>query len=169
MKQLAAFALFAILTATPCLAQSADSETLQAILAEMRAIHNDVRLSQTTQILLAELQLQQAAVDKATQRRDDLQAQVTQLQANQKNMAAQLANFEANAANAADTPQAKQIQQTIDSLKMQSANQRTQEDQRATDLLDAEGVLRKAQEAFIDIQDQLNAIVKKLQPATSQP
>jgi CII-binding regulator of phage lambda lysogenization HflD len=132
-------------------------------------MHNDVRLSATSQILLTELQLQQSAVDKATQRRDEMQNQVTQLQANQKNMATQLANLEANSTTPADGPQAKQMQQFKDNIKAQSAALKTQEDQRSSDLLDAEGSLRKAQDNLADIQDQLNTIVKKLQPAAGQP
>ena len=54
------------------LGQTQDSETLQAILTEMRGMHNDVRLSQTTQILLAEMLMQRGVVDKAMQKRDDL-------------------------------------------------------------------------------------------------
>jgi predicted RNase H-like nuclease (RuvC/YqgF family) len=169
MKHIAAFAFLAILSAMPCLAQSADSETLQAILAELRSMHNDVRLSATSQILLTELQLQQSTVDKARQHRDDLQNQVTQLQANQKNMAAQLANLDANSTTPADAQQARQLQQTKDTIKAQSAAQKTQEDQRTNDLLDAESALRKAQDTLADIQSQLDTVVKKLQPPTGQP
>jgi uncharacterized phage infection (PIP) family protein YhgE len=171
MKHIAAFAFLAILTAAPCLAQASqtDSETLQSILAELRGMHNDVRLSATSQILLAELQLQQSTVDKATQHRDDLQNQVNQLQANQKNMAAQLANLDATSTDAADGPQAKQLQQVKDNFKTQSANLKTQEDQRTNDLLDAEAALRKAQDSLADIQSQLDTVVRKLQPPTGQP
>jgi cysteinyl-tRNA synthetase len=169
MKHIAAFAFLAILSAMPCLAQSADSETLQAILAELRSMHNDVRLSATSQILLTELQLQQSTVDKARQHRDDLQNQVTQLQANQKNMATQLANLDANSASTTDSAQARQVQQMKDNIKLQSANQKTQEDLRTNDLLDAEGTLRKAQDTLADIQAQLDTVVKKLQPPPGQP
>jgi cysteinyl-tRNA synthetase len=171
MRKATAVAFFAILSAVPGLAQAGqtDSQTLQAILAELRGMHNDVRLSATSQILLTELQLQQTAVDKAAQRRDELQNQVTQLEANQKNMATQLANLEANPATTTDSPQARQIQQMKDNIKAQSAAQKTQEDLRTNDLLDAEGSLRKAQDTLADIQDQLNTIVKKLQPAAGQP
>ena len=170
MRKLVAFACFAFLGAVPCLAQGGETDSLlQTILAEMRGMHNDVRLSATSQILLTELQLQQSAVDKATQRRDEMQNQVTQLQANQKNMATQLANLEANSMTPADGPQAKQMQQFKDNIKAQSAALKTQEDQRSSDLLDAEGSLRKAQDNLADIQDQLNTIVKKLQPAAGQP
>jgi cysteinyl-tRNA synthetase len=154
----------------PCVAQGGETDSLlQAILGEMRGMHNDVRLSATSQILLTELQLQQAAVDKATQRRDEMQNQVTQLQANQKNMATQLASIEANSATTTDGPQAKQIQQMKDNIKAQAAAQKTQEDLRTNDLLDAEGSLRKAQDTLADIQGQLDTVVKKLQPASGQP
>ncbi len=61
LSLLAAMALLPL----PGLAQPNESETLNSILAEVRALHADVRLSQTSQILLAELQLQQSHVNAA--------------------------------------------------------------------------------------------------------
>jgi chromosome segregation ATPase len=170
MRRSAAFAFLALLSALPGLAQSSqtDSQTLQAILTEMRGIHNDVRLSATSQILLTELEVQQSAVDKASQRRDSMKTQLTQLQANEKNMAQQLANLESNT-NVPEGLQPKQLQQFKDNIKSQTETLKSQEDQRANDLVDAESELRKAQDTLADIQDQLNAVVKKLQPATGQP
>jgi hypothetical protein len=170
MRRSAAFAFLALLSALPGLAQSSqtDSQTLQAILTEMRGIHNDVRLSATSQILLTELEVQQSAVDKASQRRDSMKTQLTQLQANEKNMAQQLANLESNT-NVPEGLQPKQLQQFKDNIKSQTETLKSQEDQRANDLLDAESELRKAQDTLADIQGQLNAVVKKLQPATGQP
>ena len=72
MNRIPAFALLAILSTIPLSGQTSqsDSQTLQQILVEIRGMHNDVRLSQTTQILLTEYQVQQSAVTRATQHRD---------------------------------------------------------------------------------------------------
>ena len=93
MRYGAMVVLLGVLGVGTALGQSQDSETLQAILTEMRGMHNDVRLSQTTQILLAELVLQQAQVNRAMQKRDDAKTKVSQLQDNEKNMTAQLTQF----------------------------------------------------------------------------
>ena len=62
MKHAATFVLLGIIGVLPGFGQAtaqADSQTLQAILVEIRGLHNDVRLSETTQILLTELEMQQ--------------------------------------------------------------------------------------------------------------
>jgi hypothetical protein len=170
MRKIAAFALFAIAGVLPGLAQAGptESETLQGILTEMRSLHNDLRLGTTSQILLTELSVQQTAVDHAMQRRDEAQATLTQVHMNQKNIAAQIANIEANSTTLSDSPQGKQMQQMKENFKNQIESLKADESQRSNDLLDAEGVLRKAQVTLEDIRGQLNDVVKKLQPATGQ-
>ena len=69
---------------------------MQSILTEVRAIHNDVRLSQTSQLLLAELGLEQTAVNRALQRRDDFRAKLSQAQAGEKEVNEKLARFDGN-------------------------------------------------------------------------
>ena len=70
MKKLAAAVVAGVLGCGVGFGQTptqTDSQTLQAILVEMRGLHNDVRMSQTTQILLTELEVQQTAVTRAMQ------------------------------------------------------------------------------------------------------
>ena len=50
-----------------------DMEIQQRILEELRAIHRDMRSGTTLQLLLAELQVTQTTLDRAIQRRDNLQ------------------------------------------------------------------------------------------------
>jgi hypothetical protein len=170
MRKIAAFAVFAIVGVVPGLAQTeqTDSQTLQGILTEMRGIHNDLRLGTTSQILLTELSVQQTAVDHAMQRRDDAQSKLSQVQLNQKNIATQLANIEANATSVTDSAQVKQLQQFKDNLKAQTETMKAEESQRSNEVLDADGVLRKAQLTLEEIRGQLNDVVKKLQPAAGQ-
>jgi chromosome segregation ATPase len=58
--------------------------------------------------------------------------------------------------------------QIEDQIKSQLASLKSQEQDRANDLAEAESRLTKEQDALSSIQDQLNAVVKKLQPAASQ-
>jgi hypothetical protein len=170
MRYIAALVVLGILSAVPCVGQSSqsDSQTLQAILVELRGMHNDIRLSQTTQILLAEMQMQQAAVNRAQQKRDDLRNIVSQLQTQQKSMTEQLARFDERANAELDPVQKKQLTQVQGDFKSQIATLKAQEPDRANELADAESRLVKEQDALNSIQDQLNAVVKKLQPAASQ-
>ena len=160
---IAGLVVLGILSAVPCVGQS-DTQTLQAILAELRGMHNDIRLSQTTQILLAEMQLQQTVVNRAQQKRDDLRTGVEQLQNQQKGAVANLAQIEERVNATLDPAEKKRMQEAGEQIKSQMANLKSIEQQRSNDLADAESRLVKEQDALNNIQDQLNVVVKKLQP-----
>ena len=176
MKHIAALVLLVGLGVRPGLGQAAqatepvraaqaDSATLTAILAEVRGIHNDVRLSETTQILLTEMEVQRGVVDKAQEKRDDAKNRVSQVQEQERAMATQAARFEDSANATIDPVQKKQMTQMVDQMKQQLTLLKAQEVDHANDLQDAETALRKEQDTLSGIQDELNDVVRKLQPA----
>ena len=167
MKKIACCALVGFLCAMPCLGQSspADSETLKAILVEIRGLHNDVRLSETTQILLTELEVQQTVVNKAQSRCDDARNTLSQIRSQQKNLTVQLARFEEDAAPMMDGEQKKRLTDMQANFKSSLVALKSQEQDRSNELMDAESALKKQQDTLSGVQDQLNDVVKKLQPA----
>ena len=171
MKKLAAAVVVGVLGCGMGLGQTptqTDSQTLQAILVEMRALHNDVRLGQTTQILLTEMEVQRGVVDKALEKRDNARSRVSQLQSTEKNFAAQIAQNEENAKTMTlDPVQQKRFADQAQNLKANMATFKSQEDDAANAQQDAEIALRKEQETLSGIQDQLNDVVKKLQPGSN--
>ncbi|MDP9049120.1 MAG: hypothetical protein M3O31_00130 [Acidobacteriota bacterium] len=170
MKYALTFALLGILGVVPGLGQTGqtDSQTLQAILVEMRSLHNDVRLSQTTQILLTELEVQQTAVTRAMQKRDEVRNRVSQLQSTEKNMVTQVAHYDDPSDTSIDSQVRKQMAQMVENFRSQIPALKAQEQEATTDLGDSENALRKEQDTLAGIQEQLNAVVKKLQPAVVQ-
>ena len=127
MGHIATLALLGLLGVVPVVGQQAqpamtDSQTLQAILVEMRGLHNDVRLSQTTQILLTELEVQQTSVNRAMQKRDDMRNRLSQTQANEKNMTQQLARYDDPSNNPVDPQQKKQVAQMIENFRIKPAS-----------------------------------------------
>jgi len=130
----------------------------------MRGIHNDVRLGQTTQILLTEMEVQRGVVDKAVEKRDGQRNRVSQLQLNEKNFAVQIEQDDENLKTTLDPVLQKRLADQQQNLKQNMANFKTQEQDAASALQDAESTLRKEQETLSGIQDQLNEVVKKLQP-----
>ena len=168
MKYAAAFALLAVFSVVPCFGQAnpSDSQTLKDILTEIRGLHNDVRLSQTTQILLTELEVQQTAVTRAMQKRDDLKTRVSQLQTNQKNFASQIAQIQERADATIDPVQKKQFAQMQEQLTGNLANFKSQEADASNDLAGAESALRKEQDTLENIQGRLDEVVSKLQPVS---
>ena len=170
MKHVVCLALLAWFSVLPGVAQSdsANTETLRDILSEIRALHNDVRLSQTTQILLTEMEVQRGVVDKATEKRDNARNRLTQLQSTEKNFAAQIAQSEENARSLTlDPVRQKQLADQAQMLKANMANFKSQEDEAQSAALDAETTLRKEQSTLQGIQDRLDDVVKKLQPANN--
>jgi hypothetical protein len=175
MRLLAVFALVAMLSAVPCRGQAAqpqtptepqaDRQTLQQILTELRGIHNDVRLGQTSQILLTEMQMQHDVVSRARQKRDDLSNGLTQMQVQQKNFAVQLAQIDDAVTAELDPARKKQLTDQENQFKAMIASMKTQEDKNADELHDAEAQLSKEQDTLDNIQAQLDAVVKLLQPA----
>jgi chromosome segregation ATPase len=168
MKRVAIFALFGVLSVLPGFAQTnqTDSQTLQAILTEVRAIHNEVRLSQTTELLLTELGIQQTAVNRATQRRDDFRSKVMEIQAHKKGVAGRLDHFHPEAETS--PAEKKEVADMQESLKNELEGLKSQELQRSNDLQEAETSLRREQGTLDDIQAQLSDVVKKLQPVSSR-
>ena len=169
MNRIPALALLALLSALPLFGQTnqSDSQTLQQILVEIRGMHNDVRLNSTTQILLTEYQVQQGAVTRATQHRDDLRAKLTQLQSTQKMYDTQIAQNEENADKTIDPAQKKQMTDMEDRIKSMLVSMKKQEQDASNDLQDAENALAKEQNALNGIKGQLDDVVKQLQPATT--
>ena len=165
------FPLIGLCFSAPGFAQApqSDSATLHAILAELRGIHDDMRLTQVSQILLTELQTQQTVVNAATDRADKAQLRLSDLQQNEKTTTATLAGAEDMARNAQDSTQSEALSQQVDSLKAALAATKAREEGAATILQTAQSQLRIAQDALDDIQQRLDAVVKKLQPAPSNP
>jgi hypothetical protein len=170
MKYLAALVVLGIVSVVPGLGQASqtDSQTLQAILVEIRGLHNDARLTQTSQILLAEMLMQQTAVNRALEKRDSLKSSVEQVQNQQKMAVQQVAQWEERANTAIDAAQKKQFTQMQDQMKSQIPFMKIQEQERSSDLADAESRLSREQDALASIKDQLDTLVKKLQPAAER-
>lgn len=169
MKRIRLLAIFAVLglSATmPALSQSSqsDSQTLQAILSELRGMHDDMRLTAISEILLAELQTQQTVVNAATGRVNTAGQQLADLRAEEKRVSAALASSQDKLTDSSDTTQAKELSEAADQLKSALAALKAREDGVSTSLQTAESQLRSAQDTLDDIQQRLDTTVKKLQP-----
>src|SRR6266566_829350 len=76
--------VFGMATATFAQTTSSDSQTLQALLTEVRQLHQDLQVSlmrmQSAQVLLSRLQLEQVAVSRASQHLDDARSKLAEVQ-----------------------------------------------------------------------------------------
>src|SRR5881396_1039827 len=88
MNSISSSPIFFLLISAPVFGQSTatDSQTLQALLAEVRQLHHDLQTTtvaaQRAQILLYRLQGQEVIVARASQRLDDARAKLAEIQSN---------------------------------------------------------------------------------------
>ena len=75
-----------------------DSQTQQALLTEVRALRQDLKVSlarmQSAQILLSRLQIQEVAVTRASQHLDDARSKLAEVQVVLKSEAAEIKHLE---------------------------------------------------------------------------
>jgi septation ring formation regulator EzrA len=155
-----------ILLALPSLAQTAhsDSQTLDAILAELREIHNELRSTRAMQILLAELQAKQGVVNQALERVDREKSGLVQIQVDQKRTSSEIDSAQDKLEHSSDAVEQKRLTEEVERLKAGVPAFKVQEQARQSAFDEAEQRLRDSQDALEAVQDQLNAITKKLSP-----
>lgn len=153
MKHISAVFVVLVLSMTvPALSQTSesDSQTIQAILSELRSIHNDIRLTAISQILLTELQTQQTVVNAASERVNRARLELSNLHEAEKGTSANLEGLQDNLTNTSDAGQAENLSATVNNLKAALSELKGKEEELNTNLQTAEGQLRSAQDTVDD-------------------
>lgn len=119
--------------------QDTDSQTLRAILAELRAIHEDMRVTETTQLLVAELEMQQAVVSRATESADNARERLDNVLRNQKQLASELENLQDRLDKATDSDLKNHLSQSIEQMKSNTDQLKVAERDSNTNLQDMHG------------------------------
>jgi septal ring factor EnvC (AmiA/AmiB activator) len=143
-----------------------DSQTMREILTEIRGIHEDVRATESTQILLTELEMQQSVVNRTTETVDSTRSKLLDVQRDQKLEKSELERAEDHLSQASDTDEQKHIAQEIERHKTNIAALKTEESNRATTLEQMEQRLQNEQDSLENIEKELNAIVARLRPSS---
>jgi chromosome segregation protein len=152
---------------------STDSQTLQALLAEVRQLRQQLQTysaaAQRTQILFFRIQSQQALVERASQRAEEARTKLADLQQQRK-------SDELSAK--ADQDQLEHLAPGVD--RQAVANEAAfykrrleelpgEEQQRQAKLSEAEEQLRAEQAKLDDLNSQLDQLDKALQKAAAKP
>jgi hypothetical protein len=145
--------------------RQSDSETLRQILVEIRGIHEDVRVTESTQILLTELEMQQSVVNKATENVDSAREKLNDIQRDQKLVASDLEHAEDEQSEVSDEDGKRAIAQKIEGDKANIAAFKIVERERSTTLEQMEERLQTAQDSLDNIQNELNAVIARLHPS----
>jgi chromosome segregation ATPase len=162
------------LMSSMCVAQTAPSETqtLQALLVEVRAMHRDFVSSlarmQASQILLSRLQTQQAELNHASQRLNDTRLRLSQAQDEERHDSVDLERFEDELSSTSDEVKKTQLIENRNHARASITALHITENERATAEADAEQQLSREQETFDDLDTQLNEIVEQMQKSNIQ-
>jgi isoleucyl-tRNA synthetase len=157
--------------ATVALAQttSSDSQTLQALLGEVRQLRQDLQVSltrmQSAQILLSRLQIQEVAVTRASQHLDDARSKLAEVQVVMKSEAAEIKHFE-DAPNNGDN--AAQVEAALNRAKSDLEASTNLAQQRQSTETDAELQLRTEQDKLNRLESQLDELVRNLENSGQQ-
>jgi len=150
----------------PALAQNHEpnSQTLQEVLAEIKAIHEDMRVTESTQILLVELEMQQAVVNRATDNVDAARSKLSDLQRDQKLVANEITRAQERLDNSTNEDEKKSLAEEIARHKGNMAALKLEEQSRITSLQEMEERLKTAQDSLENINRELSAIVARFRP-----
>ncbi len=126
MPRSSVLALSLLVFSSPALGQAtpAESPTLQAMLAEIRQLRQDLQTSaiaaRRAQILVYRLHVQEAAVAHASQRLDEAKSSAEQLRARRKYQEIQIKQYETLKGRAENAAQGQQFEDAILDLKAQT-------------------------------------------------
>jgi len=141
-----------------------DSQTLRQILAELRAIHEDMRVTETTQLLVAEFETQQSVVNRATENVDNARSKLNENRLDQKQVAADLDRTQELLDKATNEDERNGLVQGIDQHKSNLAVLKTLERDLTATLQEMEQRLQNAQDKLETIESDLNAAISRLSP-----
>jgi chromosome segregation ATPase len=159
-----------LLISTPLFGQSAsaDSQTLQALLAEVRQLRHDLQTTtlaaQRAQILIFRVQAQESIVRRTQERVDDTRSKLAQTRSEQKNRAATIKQIEEKRSRT-ETPasELKYLEDSLTQIRARFDADANKEQEAQATLTDAEDQLRTEQAKLGGLQDQLDRLEKTLQ------
>jgi len=144
-----------------------ESQTLQALLAEVRQLRQDLRTatanSQRVQILLFRLQIQEASVTRVERRLDDARSGLTQTQFELKRLASEIKVREDMQTNTQNPVERREIEEVLPKLKTELESLKGVEQQLQTRESEAEQDLRTEQARLTALHGQLETLDKSLE------
>jgi len=155
--------VFGLAAATFGQATSSDSQTLRALLSEVRELRQALQVSlgriQSAQILLSRLQIQEVAVTRASQHLDDVRSKLAEVRVVMRSEAAEIKHFEDEAPNGEN---AAQVEEALKRAKSDLEASTNLEQQRQATETEAEEQLRTEQDKLNSLETQLDDLVRNM-------
>jgi chromosome segregation ATPase len=146
--------------------QTQSNDTLQSLLSEVHQLRLSIQAmtvaSQRVQIALYQLQLQDAAVARVTQRLDATQSRCGSAESNRQHTAAAIQQFE-NVLSSATESQAKEIQPRLTELKSMLDTQAAEAQACQTTETEILGQLQNERVKLTELQERVDRLDKTLE------
>ena len=143
---------------------SSDTQTLQALLSEVRALRQELRASlnrtQSMQLLLVRFQVQEGAVTKASDRLNESRQKVFDIHLHQKELEIEAKRLEDRLSNAETPQQQADLQEGIKRAKSELEVAANVAQQQQTTEIQAEQQLRDEQDKLGTIENQLDELIR---------
>lgn len=150
-----------------------ESQTLQALLAEVHQLRQDLQTAATAarraQILIYRLYAQETAVARATQRFDEAKSAVDQFRAQRKWQTLQIKQYEDRRDRAENAAERKQLEDAISSLKSQLETLSPEEQEAQAKEIELEQELRTEQAKLDQLHDELDRLDRAVTSAAFRP
>ena len=145
-----------------------DSDTLKALLTEVRQLRQDLRTTaaaaQRAQILVYRAQAQESVVRRMQERVDDTRSKLAQIQSEQRNRATSIKQIDEKKSRS-ETPAAeqKELENVLPQIKARFDADANKEQETQAKLIESEEQLRLEQAKLGGLQDQLDRLEKQLE------
>jgi hypothetical protein len=150
-----------------------DSQTLQSLLSEVRGLRRDLQVSlnrtQSMQILLARLQLQEGAVARASDHFNDARQKLLDTQLRLKDGALKLKRLEDDIGNAQNPQQQADFQNDMKRLQSDLEVGGNMAQQQQTTEAEAQRQLHDEQDKLSAIEGQLDELVRSMATSPGKP
>jgi hypothetical protein len=151
---------------------SSDAQALHEIAAELHAmrteLHQQTARNQTMQVLLFEMQTQQAVVARATQRVDEARSKLIEVQDGKKHVEADIARDEETIRSTKDDAEKTRAKAEMEHSKAELESLEAIEQERLTARQQASLQLQNAENTFDTIQKEVERFMQSLQSAQQQ-
>ena len=178
MRRYSLVSLTFFLAATAAFGQTSqtESQTLQALLTEVRGLREDLRANavaaERLQILVYRLQVQQEATARALHEVDDAKSKLSDAESRTKTLATTLQRLQDARDENAPPSELKSVDDNIAGLKGRLEALQSQEQQAQATETQAEDQLRIEQSKVSELEDRLNEVDRALEnvshPSASQ-
>ncbi|MGA2099851.1 MAG: hypothetical protein ABSG34_02055 [Candidatus Sulfotelmatobacter sp.] len=151
---------------------ASDPQTLQAILTEVRALRQELRVSlarvQTSQILLSRLQMQEGSVARASEHLNDARSKLSEMGVRKKEITAEVKRLEDALGAEENLQQQKELQDRINHGKSELEVTADTEQQCQAAEIQADQQLRAEKDKLSALEAQLDELIRSMGKSAEQ-